>query len=57
MQVAPMELRNELRDEIKAWLKINNMWSSANGVALSAILEWRLQELGYSLWGDENDQV
>jgi hypothetical protein len=50
-QLAPEDLVIELKAEIKLWLTSNTMWASSEGIALSAILEWRLQEAGYSLWG------
>jgi hypothetical protein len=53
MKRAPQEMVDQMRDEVRAWLKVNTMWSSAGGAAASAIIEWRLQERGYSLWGSD----
>jgi hypothetical protein len=48
-QLAPEDLVIELKAEIKLWLASNTMWADIS--VGSAILEWRLQEAGYSLWG------
>lgn len=53
-KLAPKEMVVGMRDEMVAWTKVNNMWSSVNGAAMSAIIEWRLQEQGYSLWGEDD---
>ena len=50
-KAVPTALRTQIRDEVRQWLRDNNRWSSAGGAASSAIIEWRLQEQGFSLWG------
>jgi hypothetical protein len=54
LKPAPQELIDTIRNELRIWLKENYMWASANGTATSAIMEWRLQEQGYSLWAKED---
>lgn len=50
---APKELQDKILEESKVFIKKSGRFSNTELSAKLAIAEWRLQEMGYTLWPTE----
>lgn len=50
LKPAPLDLVEQMNEMVGEWVRAQDVFQTEKRTARLAIIEWRLQEMGYTMW-------